>query len=151
MALNDISNLDQNGQVMARDDRRRLFSLGNMLWQSVSSFTALPARYSPLSARTIPGSGGNTEVGDMCAAYDALDAEKKAMILDLVCEHSQTHSRGALGFTEFTEEERRQCAPVTQRLVRRQPLSGRKSVFLSAHIGAIEGMPVPEACVDAVP
>jgi alpha-ketoglutarate-dependent 2,4-dichlorophenoxyacetate dioxygenase len=145
MALNDISNLDQNGQVMARDDRRRLFGLGNMLWHSDSSFKAAPARYSLLSARVLPSAGGNTEFADMRAAYDALDDETKAQVQDLVCEHSQIHSRGALGFTEFTEEERRQCAPVLQRLVRRHPVSGRKSLFLSAHIGAIVGMPVPEA------
>ena len=35
--------------------------------------------------------------------------------------------------------------PVRQRLVRRHPASGRRSLFLSAHIGAIEGMPIPEA------
>lgn len=145
MTLNDISNLDQHGHVMARDDRRRLFGLGNMLWHSDSSFKAAPARYSLLSARIIPGAGGNTEFADMRAAYDALDDETRALIADLVCEHSQIHSRGALGFTEFTEEELRQCAPVKQRLVRRHPVSGRKSLFLSAHIGAIDGMPVPEA------
>lgn len=145
MALNDISNLDPSGRVMARDDRRRLFALGNMLWHSDSSFKAAPARYSLLSARVIPASGGNTEFADMRAAYDALDDATRAMVADLVCEHSQLYSRGALGFTDFTEEERRQCAPVKQRLVRRHPVSGRKSLFLSAHIGAIDGMPVPEA------
>ena len=41
--VNDISNLDQHGEVMDRDDRRRLFSLGNMLWHSDSSFKPTPA------------------------------------------------------------------------------------------------------------
>jgi alpha-ketoglutarate-dependent 2,4-dichlorophenoxyacetate dioxygenase len=145
MTLNDISNLDQHGQVMARDDRRRLFGLGNMLWHSDSSFKEAPARYSLLSARIIPGEGGNTEFADMRAAYDALDSATRAEIADMICEHSQLHSRGALGYTDFTEEERRQCTPVRQRLVRRHPATGRKSLFLSAHIGAIEGLPVPEA------
>lgn len=145
MALNDISNLDRDGKVMARDDRRRLFGLGNMLWHSDSSFKEAPARYSLLSARWIPGQGGNTEFADMRAAYDTLDEPTRREIEDMVTEHSQIHSRGQLGFTDFTEEERAQCAPVRQRLVRRHPVSGRKSLFLSAHIGAIEGMPVPEA------
>lgn len=144
MALNDISNLDKDGQVLARDDKRRLFSLGNMLWHSDSSFKEAPARYSLLSARKIPGAGGNTEFADMRAAYDALDEATQREIEHLVTEHSQLHSRGALGFSDFTAEERAQCAPVRQRLVRRHPVSGRKSLFLSAHIGAVEGMPVPE-------
>ena len=37
MEVNDISNLDRDGRVVARDDRRRLFNLGNMLWHSDSS------------------------------------------------------------------------------------------------------------------
>jgi alpha-ketoglutarate-dependent 2,4-dichlorophenoxyacetate dioxygenase len=145
MTLNDISNLDQAGQVLARDDKRRLFGLGNMLWHSDSSFKAAPARYSLLSARVIPGEGGNTEFADMRAAYDALDDATKREIESLVTEHSQLHSRGALGFTDFTPEEVAQCRPVRQRLVRRHPTTGRRSLFLSAHIGAIDGLPVPEA------
>ncbi|MBN8902477.1 MAG: TauD/TfdA family dioxygenase, partial [Rhodospirillales bacterium] len=66
--VNDISNLTNDNQVMARDDRKRLFSLGNRLWHSDSSFKAVPAKYSLLSARVIPGAGGNTEFADMRAA-----------------------------------------------------------------------------------
>ena len=42
----DVSNLDQNQQVFARDDRRRLFAIGNRLWHSDSSFKVIPAKYS---------------------------------------------------------------------------------------------------------
>ena len=145
MEVNDISNLDQSNRVLERDDRRRLFGLGNMLWHSDSSFKPTPAKYSLLSARIIPEAGGNTEFADMRAGYDALDEETKALVRDLVCEHSQIYSRGVLGFTEFTEEERRKNAPVPQRLVRRHPVTGRRSLFLSSHAGTIVGWPVPEA------
>ena len=64
---------------------------------------------------------------------------------DLVCEHTQIHSRGVLGFTDFTDDERIRFAPVRQRLIRRHPVTGRLSLFLSSHAGAIEGWPVPEA------
>jgi len=140
----DISNLGKGNGIMSREDRRRLFGLGNMLWHSDSSFKATPAKYSLLHARVLPKTGGNTEFADMRAAYDALDDDVKAEINDLVCEHSQQYSRGVLGF-EFTEEERLKNPPVPQRLVRRHPGSGRRSIFLSAHAGAIHGMPVPEA------
>ncbi len=146
MEVNDISNVDRDAKVLARDDRTRLFSLGNMLWHSDSSFKATPAKYSLLSARVIPSSpGGNTEFADMRAAWDALDAETRTLIQDLVCEHSQIYSRGILGFTDFTEEERLKWAPVRQRLVRRHPVTGRRSLYLSAHAGTIIGWPVPEA------
>ncbi len=81
----------------------------------------------------------------MRAAYDALDDATKAEIEDLVCEHSLMFSRGTLGFTELNEAERAMFRPVRQRLVRAHPVTGRKSLFLSAHSGGIVGWPVPEA------
>src|SRR5689334_6798765 len=145
MDLNDISNQDKHNRVLARDDRRRLFELGNLLWHSDSSFKPVPAKYSILSARRIPRTGGNTEFADMRAAYDALDDETKAELHDLICLHSQLFSRGTLGFTDFTDAEREKWTPVRQRLVRRHPSTGRLSLYLSSHAGAIEGWPVPEA------
>ncbi len=145
MDLNDISNLDKNNKILARDDRRRLFSLGNQLWHSDSSFKPVPAKYSMLSARTIPDADGNTEFADMRAAYDTLDDKTKREVHDLVCLHSQIFSRGILGFTDFTDEERMKWAPVRQRLVRRHPNTGRLSLYLASHAGGIEGWPVPEA------
>lgn len=143
--LNDISNLGKDGEVLARDDRRRLFGLGNMLWHSDSSFKPTPAKYSILSARVLTSRGGNTEFADMRAAWDTLDAAVQAEIRDLVAEHSQLYSRGSLGFEDWTEEERARWQPVPQRLVRRHPVTGRLSLFLASHAGAIRGMPVPEA------
>ena len=143
--VNDISNLDNDNQVMARDDRKRLFSLGNRLWHSDSSFKAVPAKFSLLSARLIPAAGGDTEFADMRAAYDSLDDETKVEIEDLVCEHSQLYSRSLLGFADFTDEDRVRFKPVLQRLVRRHPSTGRKSLYLASHAGAILGRPVPEA------
>jgi len=145
MDISDISNLDKNNTPMARDDRKRLFSLGNMLWHSDSSFKATPAKYSLLSARVIPGSGGNTEYADMRAAWDTLDDETRDLVRDLVCEHSQLYSRGSLGFDQFTDEERVKFTPVPQRLVRRHPVTKRLSLFLASHAGTIQGWPVPEA------
>jgi alpha-ketoglutarate-dependent 2,4-dichlorophenoxyacetate dioxygenase len=141
----DVSNLDQHDRPFARDDRRRLFGIGNRLWHSDSSFKVVPAKYSLLHARSIPSKGGNTEYADMRAAYDALDDETKAEVEGLVCEHSQIFSRQQLGFTDFTEEERQRFKPVRQSLVRVHPVTGRKSLYLASHAGGIVGWPVPEA------
>ena len=141
----DVSNLDRDHKPLPRDDRRRMFNLGNRLWHSDSSFKAIPAKYSLLSGRTVVERGGNTEFADMRAAYDALDAATKAEIDDLICEHSLIYSRGALGFEELTAEEREKFRPVRQRLVRTHPVTGRKSLYLASHIGTIVGWPMPEA------
>ncbi len=141
----DVSNLDHHGKLLAANDRNRMFNLGNTLWHSDSSFRATPAKYSLLSGRIIPEKGPNTEFADMRAAYDALDDDTKREAENLVCHHSLMYSRGVLGFTDYSDEERRKFAPVRQRLVRTHPVTGRKSLFLASHIGVIEGWQVPEA------
>jgi len=130
---------------LARDDRRRLYSLGNMLWHSDSSFKAIPAKCSILSGRIVAARGGETELAEMRAAYDALDDVTKAEIEDLVCEHSLISSCELLGFDDLTPEERATMRPVRQRLVCTHPGSGRRSLYLASHIGTIIGWSVPEA------
>jgi alpha-ketoglutarate-dependent 2,4-dichlorophenoxyacetate dioxygenase len=142
--MQDASNLDKDQRVFARDDRRRMFNLGNRLWHSDSSYRAVPAKYSLLSGRIVVDRGGHTEFTDMRAAYDALDDATKAETEGLVCDHSLMFSRGVLGF-EVADEERAMFRPVRQRLVRTHPVTGKKSLFLSAHAGTIVGWPVPEA------
>jgi len=144
-AFADVSNLDTDNVVLARDNRRRLYSLGNMLWHSDSSFKSVPATYSLLSGRVVVERGGETEFADMRAAYDALDAGTKAEIADLVCEHSLIHSRETLGFGDLSDAERATMRPVRQVLTRTHPVSLRKSIYLASHIGGIIDWPVPEA------
>jgi alpha-ketoglutarate-dependent 2,4-dichlorophenoxyacetate dioxygenase len=143
--MDDVSNLGKDGKPLPLDSRQRMFNLGNMLWHSDASFRAIPAKYSLLSARVVNPKGGDTEFADMRAAYDALDDETKRQIEGYVCEHSLMYSRGSLGFLDYTEEEKQMFWPVRQRLVRTHPVTGRRSLFLSSHAGAILGMPMPAA------
>ena len=141
----DVSNLDRDERPFDINDRRRLFAIGNRLWHSDSSFKVIPAKYSILHAISIPSRGGNTEFAHMPSAYDALDEEIKGEIDDLICEHSQIFSRQQVGFTELTKEEIERFEPVRQRLIRRHPKTGRKSLYLSSHAGRIDGLSVPDA------
>jgi alpha-ketoglutarate-dependent 2,4-dichlorophenoxyacetate dioxygenase len=143
--MGDLSNLDRNGRIISADDRQWFFKLGDRLWHSDSSYAEIPAKYSALSGRVIPSWGGRTEFADMRAAYDALDERTRAEVEDLVCEHSLLYSRGSIGFSEFTPEEIENFRPVRQRVVRFHPETGRKSLFLSSHAGAIVGWTIPEA------
>jgi alpha-ketoglutarate-dependent 2,4-dichlorophenoxyacetate dioxygenase len=140
----DVSNLDPENQVWGKDSRQRMFQLGNRLWHTDSSFKRLPARASLLYARTIPPIGGHTEFADERAAYDALPQATKSRIDSLVAEHSIFTSRARLGFSNFSDEERKGMPPVPQVLVRTIPESGRKSLYLASHAGRIFGMPEPE-------
>jgi alpha-ketoglutarate-dependent 2,4-dichlorophenoxyacetate dioxygenase len=140
----DVSNVNPQNEVHRRDDARRMFNLGNMLWHTDSSFRDPPGCLSLLYAHAVPSRGGETEFADLRAAHDALDDETKALIADLRAEHSIMHSRATLGFTEFSESEQAALPPVAQRVVRRHPGSGRKTLYLASHASHIIGWPVPE-------
>ena len=146
--IGDISNLDEDGRLRERNDRRRLDSLGNRLWHTDASYMPVPVVLGMLHAVAVPPAGalggGETEFADMRAAYDALPEAMKTTIDGLVAEHDIFWSRGQIGFTEFPPGEREQYPPSRQRLVRRHPGSQRKTLYLSAHASHIVDWPVPE-------
>jgi alpha-ketoglutarate-dependent 2,4-dichlorophenoxyacetate dioxygenase len=141
----DVGNLDAENRILAANDRQRLYNLGNRLWHTDSSFKRLPAYCSMLHARSIPPLGGQTEFADMRAAYDALPEATRRRIAGLVAEHSIMHSRAKLGFGDFDESEREAFKPVPQVMVRRLQDSGRMSLYIASHIGAIRGLADAEA------
>jgi alpha-ketoglutarate-dependent 2,4-dichlorophenoxyacetate dioxygenase len=146
--IGDISNLDEDNRIRARNDRRRLDSLGNRLWHTDASYMPTPVVLGMLHAVSVPPAsalgGGETEFADMRAAYDALPDATKAEIDGLMAEHDIFWSRGQIGFTEFPAGEREKYPPSPQRLVRRHPRSGRKTLYLSAHASHIVGWPIAE-------
>jgi alpha-ketoglutarate-dependent 2,4-dichlorophenoxyacetate dioxygenase len=81
----------------------------------------------------------------MRAAYDALSPSEKAEAEDIVCEHSIVFSREQIGFGDYNPGHEDHLKPVPHRLVITHPQTGRKSLYLSSHIGGIVGWPVPEA------
>jgi len=143
--IGDISNLTARNELRARDDRSRMYALANRLWHSDASFRAIGAGYTLLHGRIVPSKGANTEFADMRAAYDALDDATKAEVEDLITEHSIVYSREQIGFTDYAAGNEDRLRPVRHRLVITHPVTGRKSLYLSSHIGGIVGWPVPEA------
>jgi alpha-ketoglutarate-dependent 2,4-dichlorophenoxyacetate dioxygenase len=142
--LADISNLDAHSEIWGERSRIRMFQLANRLWHTDSSFKYLPARASLLYARAIPPVGGHTEFADLRAAYDALDQDLKRRLEGLVAEHALAFSRARVGFSGFTEAERKGLPPVLQVMARIIPESGRKSLYIASHAGRIAGFPEAE-------
>lgn len=146
--IGDISNLDEDNHIRARDDRRRLDSLGNRLWHTDASYMPTPVVLGMLHAVKVPPAsalgGGETEFADMRAAYEALPEATKAAIERLTAEHDIFWSRAQIGFTQFPLGEREKYPPSPQRLVRRHPRSGRKALYLSAHASHIVGWPIAD-------
>ena len=142
-ALGDISNLDESGEIMKSDNRKRMYGLGNRLWHTDASFQDPPGRYSMLSAKVVPPVDADTEFADMRAAYDALSDEEKARLEGLRVHHSIAYSRQTLGF-EFSENEQDALKGAIHPLVRAIPRSGRHSLYLASHASRIIDWPVPE-------
>ena len=142
-ALGDISNLDESGEIMKSDNRRRMYGLGNRLWHTDASFQDPPGRYSMLSAKVVPPVDADTEFADMRAAYDALSEGEKARLEGLRVHHSIAYSRQTLGF-EFSENEQEALKGAVHPLVRTIPRSGRRSLYLASHASRVIDWPVPE-------
>ena len=142
-ALTDISNVDESGGLYKAEDRRRMYGLGNRLWHTDASFQDPPGRYSMLSAKVIPLVAADTEFADMRAAYDALDPETKEKLDGLRVHHSIAHSRQTLGF-EFSREELDLLKGAVHPLVRTNPRTGRRSLYLASHASMILDWQVPE-------
>ena len=141
--LFDAGNLDAGGNILV-DERRRLYNKGNALWHTDSSFNPHRSSYSLLLAHEVPPSGGDTHFADMRAAYDALPAEMKAKIEDLVAEHWLWHSRMLAGYPEPSQAEREAKPPARHRLVQVHPGSKRKTLYIAKHASHIVGWPVEE-------
>lgn len=142
-ALGDISNLDENGEIMRSDNRRRMYGLGNRLWHTDASFQDPAGRYSMLSAKVVPPVDADTEYADMRAAYDALPDDEKVRLEGLRVHHSIAYSRQTLGF-EFSESEQDALKGAIHPLVRTIPRSKRRSLYVASHASRIVDWPVPE-------
>ncbi len=139
----DISNVGHDGKLLPADDRRRIYALSNRLWHTDSSFREPAGRYSMLSARVIPAVRADTEFADMRTAYEALDEATKAQIESLSAHHSIAYSRQVLGF-EFSQEELDLLKGAVQPLIRTNPRTQRRSLYIAAHANRIIDWPVPE-------
>jgi alpha-ketoglutarate-dependent 2,4-dichlorophenoxyacetate dioxygenase len=139
------SNLDiKTGEVIPAEDRRMIYQLANMLWHSDSSFKPVPSLCSLLSGRIVPPEGGATEFASARAAYPSLPEPLKQWAEHAVVVHDFAWSRDQVRPGFFTDKERAEYPPVRHRLVRANPVNGRRALFLGAHASHIEGLPVEE-------
>jgi alpha-ketoglutarate-dependent 2,4-dichlorophenoxyacetate dioxygenase len=143
--LADISNVTPDGEVAAREHTKIVSNLANQLWHSDSSFQKPRAKYSMLSASVVPAFGGETEFADLRMAYDALPEWRKTQVANSNAVHSALHSRFMLGDTHYTSEQVAMFPPVVWPLVQTDPHTGRKILYVGAHVSEIQGMTLAES------
>ena len=142
--LADISNVKVDGEVADRAHAKIVGNVANQLWHSDSSFQKPRAKYSMLSAVTVPDFGGETEFADLRMAWDDLPDWRQRQVEGLRAVHYALHSRFLLGDTQYTEEQRQAIPPASWPLVQTDPRTGRKILFVGIHACEIEGMTVAE-------
>ena len=136
-----ISNLDPEGKLMAADDPRLIYRIGQRNWHSDSSFKKVPAKASLLHARVLPPDGGQTQFASLRAAYDALPEARKREIESMAAIHHYAYSRRNTGIKLTNEEEDQRFPPVPQAMVRSNPVNGRKALYVGSHASHIRELP----------
>ncbi|MBS0517977.1 MAG: TauD/TfdA family dioxygenase [Proteobacteria bacterium] len=129
-----------NGKVVPPDHRQVQVAKANALWHTDSSFKKTPALASVLTARVLPGEGGETEYTSTRLAWDRLPANLQERLKDAVATHSYANSRDQIHPDLATEMERRSLPPVRWRLNWRNPTNGRRALYVASHAYAIDGM-----------
>ncbi len=138
-----VGNIDHDGNKVS--SRQIKSSTGNEMWHSDSSFREIPAMYSILAAYEVPAEAGETEFVSARAAYQRLDRETRELIESKVGIHDYIYSRTKVGEDAVTQSQRTYMHPVRQRLVRQNPVTGERNIFVGSHVKEIEGLPDAEA------
>jgi len=138
-----VGNIDDDGNKVS--SRQIKASTGNEMWHSDSSFREIPAMYSILAAYEVPAEAGETEFASARSAYQRLDQPTRELIDSKVGIHDYIYSRTKVGEDAVTRNQRTYMHPVRQRLVRQNPVTREKNIFIGSHVKQIEGMPDTEA------
>jgi alpha-ketoglutarate-dependent 2,4-dichlorophenoxyacetate dioxygenase len=138
-----VGNIDADGNPVT--GRRVNSARGNEMWHSDSSFREIPAMYSLLSVYQVPAEAGETEFASARAAYQRLDRDTRECIESRVGIHDYIYSRTKVSEDAVNQGQRTYMHPVRQRLVRQNPVTGEKNIYVGSHVKEIEGMPDAEA------
>lgn len=135
-----LSTIDENGQVVPADHRLAMRNKANQLWHTDSTFKAVPALASVLSARIIPAEGGETEYVSTRLFWERLDPALRAKLENSFAWHDYAHSRGQIAPDLASPEERAALPPQRWRMMWKNPVNGRPALYLASHAYAIEGV-----------
>ncbi|NQW53992.1 MAG: TauD/TfdA family dioxygenase [Rhodospirillales bacterium] len=135
-----LTNVGQQGEIVPPDHRQVLIAKANALWHTDSSFKKTPALASVLSARVLPGEGGETEFTSTRLAWERLPGDMQERLKNSVATHSYANSRDQIHPDLANAEERKALPPVRWRLNWRNPTNDRRALYVASHAYAIDGM-----------
>lgn len=141
--LNVISNVVESGKPIGN------LGDGEAVWHADMTYVEIPPKAAMLHSLEVPPpeAGGNTYFANMFAAYEALPADlKKAAAGKIAVHDASTNSAGMLrkGYREVIDV--RQTVGAHHPLIRSEPGTGRKALFLGRRPNAyVIGLEIAES------
>ncbi len=141
-----VSNVDDDGNLMAPDHPTVLQVSLAQRWHTDSSYRLIPSMGSILHGLEVTEVGGETCFTNMYAVYDALPDSLGDRLCNRRLRHDFEYLTTLAPIKPLTEKERAVMPPVWQPMRRRHPETGRTSLYISPiYNDAIEGLEDEEA------
>ncbi len=141
-----VSNVDEDGRLMAPDDPvQHQISLARR-WHTDSSYRERPSVGSLLHGVEVTAEGGVTMFANMAAVLRALPDDVRRQVEGRRARHDFENLHRLKPLKPLTDEERANMPPVWQPMVRRHPETGEASLYISPiYNDAVEGMAADRA------
>ncbi len=136
-----VSNVDDDGVLMPPDHPTvKQVSLAQF-WHTDSSYREIPCVGALLHGVETSTTGGETQFTNMYAVYEALPELLKKQVQGRRARHNFGHLHKLASLKPLTAEEAAAMPPVWQPMVRKHPVTGRVSLYISPiYNDEIEGL-----------
>jgi alpha-ketoglutarate-dependent taurine dioxygenase len=141
-----VSNVDENNILMPPDHPVAQQVALAQFWHTDSSYRQIPCTGALLHGVEVSRTGGETQFTNMYLVYDSLPDSLKQQIEGRKAQHNFGHMHTQAKLKPLTEEEKAAMPAVWQPMVRKHPVTGRKSLYISPiYNDAVEGMASADA------
>jgi alpha-ketoglutarate-dependent taurine dioxygenase len=136
-----VSNVDERDRLMRPSEPSQKQLSSSRMWHTDSSYRPMPSVGSLLHGIEISRTGGITQFINMYMVYDDLPERLRSEVEGRKARHDFSMLHRLVGSPAPTPEEQAAMPPVWHPLVRRHPVTGRKSLYISSiYNDAVEGM-----------
>src|SRR5215510_10193780 len=136
-----VSNVDEDNKLLKPSDPGQKQLSSSQQWRTDSSYRPTPSMGSLLHGIEISRTGGITQFINMYMVYDELPESLKRQVEGRKARHDFSMLSRLVGSPPPTEAEKAAMPPVWHPMVRRHPVTGRKSLYISSiYNDVIEGL-----------
>jgi alpha-ketoglutarate-dependent taurine dioxygenase len=136
-----VSNVDDQDRLMTPSEPSQKQLSSARMWHTDSSYRPLPSVGSLLHGIEISRTGGITQFINMYMVYNELPESLRRQVEGRKARHDFSMLSRLVGSPPPTPEEQAAMPPTWHPMVRRHPVSGRKSLYISSiYNDAVEGL-----------